>query len=244
MNKLAATAYLAFLVIGSSIFIAEARPAYAQKENRPCGYCHVSPSGGDQRNFRGQYYGANGLSFLNFDEAREAALAGVEKDSSGASALPKTRYVGNVGGPAASQIQLASLRGPVVVFYLDAPTEATKKVMKEVFNLSVAYGKQVTFIGVTTADAETALKMTADYGSVIRILPDKGDTAVKKFSLQNGFDFAVVAKMGDPLKTFSGLSKANIDEAIKVLATQEIAAPTFDTAKFPETPVRGSKRGG
>jgi hypothetical protein len=42
---------------------AEALPAYAQKEGKACGFCHVNPAGGGARNGRGNAYAANGHSF-------------------------------------------------------------------------------------------------------------------------------------------------------------------------------------
>ena len=42
---------------------ASALPAYAQKEGKPCGYCHVNPAGGGARNAKGKQYEANGHSF-------------------------------------------------------------------------------------------------------------------------------------------------------------------------------------
>ena len=42
---------------------ATALPAYAQKEGKPCGYCHVNPAGGGVRNATGKKYEANGHSF-------------------------------------------------------------------------------------------------------------------------------------------------------------------------------------
>jgi hypothetical protein len=42
---------------------AAAMPAYAQKEGKACGYCHVNPAGGGNRNARGNQYQANGHSF-------------------------------------------------------------------------------------------------------------------------------------------------------------------------------------
>jgi hypothetical protein len=42
---------------------AAAMPQYTQKEGKPCGYCHVNPAGGGDRNARGKQYGANGHSF-------------------------------------------------------------------------------------------------------------------------------------------------------------------------------------
>lgn len=42
---------------------ATALPAYAQKEGKACGYCHVNPSGGGDRNAKGKQYEANGHTF-------------------------------------------------------------------------------------------------------------------------------------------------------------------------------------
>jgi len=42
---------------------ASALPAYAQKEGKPCGYCHVNPAGGGERNAKGKQYEANGHKF-------------------------------------------------------------------------------------------------------------------------------------------------------------------------------------
>jgi hypothetical protein len=42
---------------------AQALPAYAAKEGKPCGYCHVNPAGGGPRNAKGKQYQANGHKF-------------------------------------------------------------------------------------------------------------------------------------------------------------------------------------
>jgi hypothetical protein len=42
---------------------ADAMPAYAAKEGKACGYCHVNPAGGGERNATGKKYEANGHSF-------------------------------------------------------------------------------------------------------------------------------------------------------------------------------------
>jgi hypothetical protein len=42
---------------------ATALPAYSQKEGKPCGYCHVNPAGGGERNAKGKQYEAKGHSF-------------------------------------------------------------------------------------------------------------------------------------------------------------------------------------
>lgn len=57
---------------------AHAYPAYAKKENKSCGYCHVRAAGGGARNYRGAYYKGHGLSFASFDDTAEAKKAGVE----------------------------------------------------------------------------------------------------------------------------------------------------------------------
>ena len=42
---------------------ATALPAYTQKEGKPCGYCHVNPTGGGPRTEKGKEYQANGHKF-------------------------------------------------------------------------------------------------------------------------------------------------------------------------------------
>jgi hypothetical protein len=42
---------------------AHAKPEYAAKEGKPCGYCHVNPAGGGPRNAKGKQYQANGHKF-------------------------------------------------------------------------------------------------------------------------------------------------------------------------------------
>ena len=42
---------------------AAALPTYAQRENKPCGYCHVNPAGGGDRNAIGRDYEENGHTF-------------------------------------------------------------------------------------------------------------------------------------------------------------------------------------
>src|SRR5579862_9691787 len=110
MNKFAIVSFVAGIALITGIFSAEARPEYAQKENKACGYCHLSDAGGGARGFRGAFYGANNLSFDKFDEEREAGIAGVAANGDGGDTRPKVAYVGNIAGPASKQIQLASLR--------------------------------------------------------------------------------------------------------------------------------------
>jgi tetratricopeptide (TPR) repeat protein len=61
-----------------SIAPVKATPVFAQKEGKPCAYCHVNPNGGGKRNYRGLYYKAHNLTFAEFDDAAEAKKAGVE----------------------------------------------------------------------------------------------------------------------------------------------------------------------
>ena len=42
---------------------ASALPAYAAKEGKPCGYCHVNPAGGGPRNAKGKAYEENDHKF-------------------------------------------------------------------------------------------------------------------------------------------------------------------------------------
>ena len=42
---------------------ASALPAYAAKEGKPCGFCHVNPAGGGPRTAKGKAYEANGHKF-------------------------------------------------------------------------------------------------------------------------------------------------------------------------------------
>ena len=56
----------AFVLLAGLVVVprsASALPAYAQKEGKPCGYCHVNPAGGGERNAKGKQYEANGHSF-------------------------------------------------------------------------------------------------------------------------------------------------------------------------------------
>jgi len=73
---LTATALAAGIAVSSRP--SHALPAYAQKEAKPCAYCHVNPAGGGKRNYRGLYYKAHNLTFAEFDDAAEAKKAGVD----------------------------------------------------------------------------------------------------------------------------------------------------------------------
>jgi hypothetical protein len=58
---LAAAVLLAGLVVAPRS--ATALPAYAAKEGKACGFCHVNPAGGGDRNAKGKQYEAGGHSF-------------------------------------------------------------------------------------------------------------------------------------------------------------------------------------
>lgn len=64
---------LAVLACGAlSAAPARALPKFAQKENKPCAYCHVNPKGSGKRTAAGQWYKAHGLSFRGYAPARPA----------------------------------------------------------------------------------------------------------------------------------------------------------------------------
>ena len=236
MNRFATFATIGFLVVTASIMFAQARPQYARQEGRPCGYCHLRPQGGGDRGFRGQFYGANGLSFLNFDEKREARIAGVVAESEGGSTAPAVSYNGNVAGPAVQQIQVAALRGPVLVVFLDKADEGSKQAVKSLAALAKALGPRAAVLGV--ARQPDALKLTEELGGVIRVYNDPDGAAAKKFSASQALDLAVAAKLGDPIKTLPGFSRANVEAAIQALG---VPATGFDLKQLPEKALRGAK---
>ena len=45
---------------------AQAFPKFAQKEKKPCSYCHVNPRGGGKRTEAGIWYGAHHNSFAGY----------------------------------------------------------------------------------------------------------------------------------------------------------------------------------
>jgi hypothetical protein len=63
-----ATAVVAGAVLAASLGgrKAEAFPAYAKKENKPCSFCHVRAAGGGKRTPAGDYYKAHSLSLVGF----------------------------------------------------------------------------------------------------------------------------------------------------------------------------------
>ncbi len=70
----------------------QARPEYARREMKPCGYCHVNNRGGGPRNARGMYYQAHNLSFEGYKEP------GTGTPSAGGTTTPST---GKKTGPPA-----------------------------------------------------------------------------------------------------------------------------------------------
>lgn len=240
MKRFAATVYLTILGIGVCVFVAEARPAYARKENKDCGYCHVRSGGGGERGFRGQFFGANGLSFGSFDEKRESTIAGLSAGAEGRNSVPAISYSGNVAGPASQQIQLASLRGPVILLFLGKSDENSKAAVKSFAALAKAYGTQATLLGVAMTD--DPVRLTEELGGVLRVYPDPESMAIKKFSAKQALDIAVVAKLGDPLKTFEGFSRSNIDAVTKLMAvSQNTPIPAFELSQVPDKSLRGPK---
>lgn len=248
MNKLLTVAYLAVLALIAGVYSADARPQYAQKEGKPCGYCHLNPAGGGARGYRGQFYGANSLSFALFDDAREANIAGVEPGGVARATNPKVKYVGNVSGPADRQIQLASIQGangsPVLVVFFDGADEAAKTAAPLLRKVALAYGSRLAVIGVAEGDASTCLKLTLDLGSPLRILPDVEGAAMKKFGASAGLDLVVVSPIGSTSKLYKGLSKSTLTAAMAQIAEYGVAAPDFDSSTLPTEPLHGGKLGG
>ncbi|MGO9007964.1 MAG: hypothetical protein ACLQIQ_07360 [Beijerinckiaceae bacterium] len=64
---MAATIGMGIFIAGAALVVAPqhagALPAYAAKEGKACGYCHVNKAGGGPRNEAGQAYQANGHKF-------------------------------------------------------------------------------------------------------------------------------------------------------------------------------------
>jgi hypothetical protein len=247
MNKFAPALFLAVIVLVAGIFTAEAKPEYAQRENKACGYCHLNSSGGGARGFRGQFYGANNLSFDKFEEARESAIAGVTPNSEAGDTKAKVAYVGAVSGEASvawRQIQLAANRtGGVIAVFLDGNSDNSKSAAKTLRKLALGYGTHATVVGVFEGNQDKALKLTADLGSLVRVLPDPDGAAAKKFGVTQAFDMLAVSKMGKEFKLFSGYSKANLASAVAQMGTYGVEAPTVDIEDAPAEALHGPKIG-
>lgn len=231
------------MVVITGVFTAEARPEYGRKEGKACGYCHLNPAGGGARGYRGMFYGANSLSFASYDEQREATLAGVEANGEARATQAKVRYTGNIGGPAANQIQLASLRTPVLVVFVESADDTSKLAAKVLRKVALGYAQSVTVLAVTSGDSKKALELTSALGSIVRVLPDTEGKAAKKFGVTNALDLVVVSPRGDTSKTIAGFSKGSVNAAIAQIGTYEVAAPDLDLSDAPEKPVRGGKIG-
>lgn len=244
MNKPLTVCFLAGAVIVSGIFTADARPEYASKENKPCGYCHLSDGGGGARGFRGIFYGTNNLSFTSFDEEREALIAGVTANADGAETRPKVNYVGNISGPADKQVQLVALRRPVLVVFFDSASDDAKAAAKLFRAIGNAYGTKIGVVGIVEGDTDKALKLTKELGSQLRILPDANGAAMKKFGATHGLDMVAVSKLSETTKLINGFSKGNLESAIAQIGTYGVEAPQVDITSAPASPVHGSKLSG
>lgn len=60
---LGVTVVIAGTTLAVSTRHAQALPAYATKEGKACGFCHVNPAGGGERTAAGNQYAANGHTF-------------------------------------------------------------------------------------------------------------------------------------------------------------------------------------
>ena len=86
MMKSNRTIMLATALVSLLGTAAVAKPPFAEKEGVSCKYCHSQPP---MRNYRGNFYHDNNLSFAGFDDAAEAKKAGVEVGPE-ASSKPKS----------------------------------------------------------------------------------------------------------------------------------------------------------
>ncbi len=64
---------LALVALATFVGSADARPEYAAKEKKDCSFCHINPSGGGERNSRGQYYAKNKYSLVGLPIAFKSA---------------------------------------------------------------------------------------------------------------------------------------------------------------------------
>lgn len=76
LNKWYSRAAFSGALIALTVGVAHARPPFAEKEGKPCSYCHQP--GPPKRNYRGDFYKANNHTFAKFDDAAEAKKAGVD----------------------------------------------------------------------------------------------------------------------------------------------------------------------
>lgn len=95
----ATAAALAVVAVAAALVrppAAQAFPKFAQKEKKPCSYCHVNPSGGGPRNAAGKWYHEHGNSFAGYTPtaapspaAKSPAAKPSPKPSSKPSPAPK-----------------------------------------------------------------------------------------------------------------------------------------------------------
>jgi hypothetical protein len=223
---------------------AVARPQYARQVGQQCSYCHLNARGGGPRNFRGVYFGANNLSLTAFDEAREAALARVEPESTGSASAPKVGYVPYVDGATDKRIQSASLNGPVVVIWLDPKTSDVQKSVAKTFGKLVdSVGANATVMGIIKGDRGEAIQATTDYENAFRILGDTELVAAKKFGATNGLDFALIGVRGKFIKLWKGYSQENLMDLRKQLALAQVESEGFEGDEEATKVVRGAKLG-
>ncbi len=87
----------------------QAKPEYARKEKKVCGYCHVNPNGGGARNPRGVFYGMHNHTFEGYDEAKVMGTAAEPKKKTGD---PAFKSAWKVEVPAtAKRIAIADVTG-------------------------------------------------------------------------------------------------------------------------------------
>jgi hypothetical protein len=93
----------AMLMAGSLLALAaasQAKPEYARKEKKQCGYCHTNPAGGGARNARGVFYAMHNHTFEGYDEAKVMGTAGETAKKGG---TPAFKSAWKVEVPAATK---------------------------------------------------------------------------------------------------------------------------------------------
>ena len=173
-----------------------------------------------------------------FEETREAKIAGLAADGTGVNSIPARSYNGNISGPAVQQIQVAALRGPVVVAFFSSADESAKATAKQLALIAKAYGPKVAVIGITT-DSD-AIKITRELGDQIRVYSDSDRKAVDKFGPKQALDFVVLAKLGDPVAKFEGFSRANVDGMMRAIKELKVSVE-LDLSQISDKLLRGGK---
>jgi hypothetical protein len=93
----------ALLFAGSLLALAaasQAKPEYARKEKKQCGYCHTNPAGGGARNPRGVFYAMHNHTFEGYDEAK---VMGAQAETPKKSGPPAFKSAWKVEVPAATK---------------------------------------------------------------------------------------------------------------------------------------------